>query len=58
MVIIVFVIHLLYLVALLLIMDKTNEYFKAIPVVFWVVTGLWPILLIVINEIYKFFEIR
>lgn len=39
-------------------MNTVKTYFKAIPIEFWILTILWPILLIMFNEMYKIFEIK
>ena len=50
--------HITYLLIKLFIMKKSYIYLKAIPIEFWILTILWPILLIIFNEIYKVFEIK
>lgn len=39
--------------------DEHNiDYFKNMPIKFWILTIIWPILLLIFNETYKVFEIK
>lgn len=55
---IVLFIHLMYLFVKLYTMNNIKYYFNSIPIIYWIVTIIWPIILIIFNEFYKMFEIK
>ena len=57
-VLVVLLIHVAYLLEQLVGGEAAGEYFAAIPFHFWIPTAAWPALLIALNELYKFFEIK
>ena len=52
--------HLLYLFTRLytLTIERTLYYCKTISIEYWTITILWPFLLIILNEFFKYFEIK
>lgn len=51
--------HLVYLfLRLYTAIERTVEYWHTIPGEYWVITTIWPILLLFLNEFFKLFEIK
>lgn len=38
--------------------EQLTAYLQTLPIQIWILVIIWPFILIVINEIYKVFEIR
>lgn len=59
-IVIVVLLHMIYLIISLYMIDidRALAYCSSIPFEYWAITLVWPVILIVLNEFYKLFEIK